>query len=190
MGRKYGSFVQNRAIIRKVTYIPSKKNHESDQLSRMSLEHLTDWGLSEIGWQLVNHNLGPFTVDRFATSNNRKVPRFCSRVWESKDLQEDAFLDNWKEESNFVNPPLGMISPVLSHIIRHKAKATLIVPEWTQSIWWAVITRIAKNTIKLNKDIHLIGHQNAEIWKNNSWRFVAIQVDGTCWEDWINSKSA
>ena len=177
----------NQVSLRKVTYIRSKENVESDALSRATMKDLSDWGLSSTGWDLVSQNLGPFTIDRFATVDNKKVSRFCSQGFEETALTHDAFLDTWTNEENFVCPPLGLIIPVISHVIRHKAKITIILPEWEQAIWWPVILVLKTKEIKLAKSIHLTGHPDAEIWRNPSWRFVAVVLEGGLWENWKES---
>ncbi|CAG8826886.1 21013_t:CDS:2, partial [Cetraspora pellucida] len=67
---------------------------------------------------------GPHTIDRMADYQNSKLPHFNSRYYCPNSEGINCFTQNWKEENNYVCPPLALIHRVLQHIIEEKAVAT------------------------------------------------------------------
>ena len=92
----------------------------------------------------------------------------------------DAFLDTWKGENNFVTPPIGMIEPVISHILRTKSTAIVVLPKWEQSCWWPIVLRLEQARLELNRE-NITGNGQAEIWRNMGWKFVVLSLNGERW---------
>jgi len=134
--------MEKNVWVRRVSYVPTKKNVESDNLSRMTEKEFAkirkeclaqSWRLSDHGFEQVNHKFGPFTVERFASSSDRHtaIPRFCSRgdvmneSWEDpitlENWSPDAFLESWTSQTedsplnNYCVPPLALILRSVMH---------------------------------------------------------------------------
>ena len=48
----------------------------------------------------LNKVWGPFTIDRFASAENKKLERFNSLFWNPGTERVDAFLTSWEYENN------------------------------------------------------------------------------------------
>jgi hypothetical protein len=146
-------------------------------------EALQDWGLSKEGLDLLQKTFGvALVVDRFATRDNAKLPRFCTRAQLPENREADALLQDWTTtEGNYACPPLGLIEQVVAFIMRSRATATLVVPEWTGKLWWPFLYRMTMKRCEV--PLHLIVRKTgAEISRNSSWRFVALQINGGSWK--------
>ncbi len=63
----------------KVVWVWREFNQEADSLSRVF--DTDDWSISDEIFEYATEKWGPFTVDRFASNKNSKLPRFNSRFW-------------------------------------------------------------------------------------------------------------
>jgi hypothetical protein len=59
------------------------------------LNSKTDWEVSGNFFDLMNGLWGPFTIDRFANFNNKKLNRYNSLYWNPGSEAIDAFSQNW-----------------------------------------------------------------------------------------------
>lgn len=109
----------------------------ADELTRLIDE--MDWTLSQDLFEEINRKWGPFTIDCMATYHTRKVARFNSRYHCPEAEATDCFTQNWKNENNYVCPPLSLIQRVIEHGIEYHAQVTIIIPVWTSALWWPVL---------------------------------------------------
>ena len=100
---------------------------------------IDDWGTCPEFFEFMDYIWGPHTVDRFASYLNKKLMRFNSKFWSPGVEAVDAFSQNWKNEINWIVPPISMICKAIKHLIFCKAKGTLIVPKWPSSAFWTMI---------------------------------------------------
>ena len=93
------------------------------------------------GWifQLHESEMGSFTADRFASADNKKLKRFNSLFWNPGTERVNAFSVSWGKENNWLVPPIFLISSTILHVIRCKAKGTLIVPQWPSAPFWPLL---------------------------------------------------
>jgi hypothetical protein len=164
--------------IYKTEWIPTEENVIADQESRM-LDH-NDWEVTWDIFQEINHVWGPFTVDRFASSLNKKVQRFNS--WRMCPGTEavDAFTQDWNGEFNWMVPPLNLIHRVINHIQETHAQGVLIVPNWPSQPWWPQLQSIKVDVMILNpiKAFQPGPSGQVEPWNNQKWNFLAVLVSG------------
>ena len=120
-----------------IHWIPRSENVIADDISKVF--DFDDWGTSQEFFDFLNEMWGPFTVDRFASFNNFKCDRFYSKFWTPQCEGVDAFAFDWKDENNWIVPPIYLIGRVLKHIVACKAKGVMIVPKWTSSYFWPMI---------------------------------------------------
>ena len=70
------------------------------------------------------------TVDAFASETNKRFAKFWS-------VTDDAFEKDWgQEDLLWINAPFQKISQVVQKVVKEKAKAILVVPEWETELWW------------------------------------------------------
>ena len=141
-------------------WIPRDENRIADCLSKTV--DLDDWKLSQLLFDMLHKMWGPFTIDRFAASDNTQLLRFNSRFWSPEAEAVDAFTQNWSHEMNWICPPVSLILPVLRHMSVCKAKGTLVVLSWPSAIFWPAIkpgpgrfTPFVKDSMVLPKVAHM-----------------------------------
>jgi hypothetical protein len=78
-------------------------------------------------------------VDRFASSNNAKTTLFNSLYWNPGSLGVNSFNSDWSQDVNWLAPQVPLVSRAINHLVKCKAKGTLIVPKWTSSPFWPLI---------------------------------------------------
>lgn len=72
-----------------VQWIPRSENDKADFLSKI-IDH-DDWEVTVEFFDFVSLMFGPFTVDRFANFNNRKLLRYNSKLWNPESEVVDCF---------------------------------------------------------------------------------------------------
>lgn len=98
----------------------------------------TEW---EIGHSVFNADIRPLLshdfIDTFATPNNRKSPRFCSKIDCFESLGNGLALD-WTGETIYAFPPFSLCEAVLQKTAQSKAKKVILItkdistdPLWT-----------------------------------------------------------
>ena len=118
-------------------WIPRKNNELADYLSR--IVDYDDWSLSRGTFRELDKVWGPHTVDRFASHYNTQLPRFNSRFWNPGSEAVDAFTVDWRDENNWLCPPVYLVPRVVQHARMCKAKGTLVVPEWPSAPFWPIL---------------------------------------------------
>lgn len=118
-------------------WIPRGENEQADALSRII--DIDDWGVSLEFFQFMNSMWGPYSVDRFANMNNAKLRKFNSLYWNPDTSAINAFSCNWKNENNWLVPPVSLASKCINHLISCSAQGTLIVPKWYSAPFWPLL---------------------------------------------------
>ena len=99
----YSTCVTN-SISTDIQWIPRSENEKADYISRL-IDH-EDWEVSGKFFDLMNGLWDPFTIDRFANFNNKKLNRYNSLYWNPGSEAIDAFSQNWQFENNWLVPPV------------------------------------------------------------------------------------
>ena len=120
-----------------IQWIPRTQNATADYLSKI-IDH-EDWGVSVEFFQFMNQLWGPHTVDRFASSLNTKTEKFNSLFWNPGSSGVDCFTQDWKNDINWLVPPIYLVIRCIKHLIYCRAKGTLIVPKWKSAAFWPLI---------------------------------------------------
>lgn len=110
---------------------------QADYLSKII--DVGDWVVSYEIFNFLNEFWGPHTFDRFANCDNSKLGKFSSLYWNPGTLAVNAFTCNWANENNWLVPPVSLAARAINHIVRCKAKGTLIVPKWPFAVFWPLI---------------------------------------------------
>ena len=129
--------VLRNGIDLQVDWIPRSANEHADTVSR--IVDFDDWGVSFEFFCYVDNIWGPHSVDRFAHSHNRKLPRFFSRFWNSDSEGVDAFCFYWAGEDNWLVPPVSLVPRVIRHLFVCRSIGTLIVPKWLSAPFWPML---------------------------------------------------
>jgi hypothetical protein len=84
--------------------------------------------------------IGPFSIDRFATSRNALLSLFNSYLYEENTSGVDAFAqNNWHLHTNFCNPPLAILGRFANFLIYEVGPVPVaaIVPFWPGAPWFS-----------------------------------------------------
>ena len=130
---------RNYRIDLKLEWVPREEIMFCDSLSKTP--DTDDWETTTELLLTLNKKWGPFTVDRFADNNNKKVTRFNSKFYCPNTENVNAFSVSWMGENNFLVPPVNLIPKVLKHIRESKAEGTLVVPYWPSASFWPLISK-------------------------------------------------
>jgi hypothetical protein len=161
-------------------WIPSEAN-PADAPSRD--QDKGDWQVSRSSFNRIVASLGVTpTVDRFASPENAKCPRFNTRYWVAKDVPVDCFAQDWRGEMNYVCCPFNILYKVIQLLIEQKATAIVVAPEWTAQPWFALLKSIQVPGVApcslFTADFSPGASGNIEPVKNGSWRVSAYLLDG------------
>jgi len=118
-------------------WIPREQNTQADYVSRII--DIDDWAIYTEFFQFIDELWDPHSVDRFASSNNAKTKLFNSLYWNPGFLEVNSFNSDRSQDVNWLVPPVTLASSAISHLVKCKAKGTLIVPKWTSSPFWPLI---------------------------------------------------
>ena len=108
-------------------WIPRDCNQKADYISR--IVDYDDWSIDPAIFQQLDARWGHHTVDRFASYYNTQLPRFNSRFWNPGSEGVDAFTCDWRDENNWMCPPVCLIPRTIRHASKCSASATLLVPQ-------------------------------------------------------------
>ena len=84
---------------------------------------------------------GPFTIDRFANQKNAKTPRYNALFWNPQCEAVDAFIQDWSNETNWVVPPVYLVTKALRHAKACRAAGVVIAPLWESAPFWPLIRK-------------------------------------------------
>ena len=90
----------------------------------------------------LHRSHGQFSIDRFASDQNNVVKRFNSQFFCKGTQGVDAFSFHWgaENENNWIFPPFPAMGNVIMHVIRCRARGTLICPQYEAQPWWSLIS--------------------------------------------------
>ena len=120
-------FAKNDTEIHTV-WISREHNTQADYLSRIL--DIDDWAISTKFFQFIDELWGPHNVSRFASSNNAKT-KTGRRYWNPGSLGLNSFNSDWSQDVNWLVPPVTLASRAINHLVKCKAKGTLIVSKCT-----------------------------------------------------------
>ncbi len=118
-------------------WIPRLENEMADHISRIS--DFDDWAVQQALFASLDYRFGPFTCDCFADERNKKVDKFYSRYWRPGCFGVNAFAQDWSGDNNWIVPPVSQAGKAIQHLIRCKAKGTLVVPKWPSQSFWPLL---------------------------------------------------
>ena len=96
------------------------------------------------------------SVDLFASSTHRQLPRYYSKVRDPQAVGRDAFQADWQAESApYANPPWSQISRVLNKVIQDQVRLLLVLPDWQRAPWYPTFQHLCEKSLLLDGPIYL-----------------------------------
>ena len=162
-----------------VNHLAGTLNVIADEESRRSVIHLADFQLHPDIFKTISSIWGPFTIDLFATYQNRQISRFASFLPQPKATWVDAMKHIWTKEFPYIFPPFSMITRILQKIDNEKATAVLVAPIWQAQPWFPLILRsLIDIPLVLPEHRDLLLHPLRAEGKNPPWVTVAWKISG------------
>jgi hypothetical protein len=112
-------------------WIPRDLNVQADFYSKIF--DFDDWSVALHMFCFFNQKWGPFSIDRFADSNNHQLDNFNSRFWTPGS--KGVFAFDWSKDNNWLVPPIHLVCRVLNHLRICKGTGVLIVPLWRSALF-------------------------------------------------------
>lgn len=168
--------LEAQALYARASWAPGVTMTVADSLSRHFAS--AEWMLNPAVFRAIDRRWGPHTVDRFATSLNRQLRRFNSALHDPETEAVDAMAQDWSRDNNWVNPPFAMIGRVVDKILAERARATLVVPMWPTSPWWARTMAAASAWRRLpsSEDTFLLGSAGGAQRTAPPWPVFAVRI--------------
>jgi len=159
-------------------HLPGDYNTRADELSR--LNPVNEWQLHHSVFQRLELLWGPHSVDRFASNNNRLLPRYNTRFFDPQAEATDAMAQNWSQENNFINAPFRLLPQIIRKIQQERCQTTLIAPLWPSAPWFPLLLRLASDCSYVSPQwiIPALPTGNAEPLKNPQWKLLAWRISG------------
>lgn len=164
-------------------HIAGVQNITADRLSR--IVDPFNWTLNRNIFQIIDRELGPHSIDRFASWANHQLPKYNSMFLDPGTSGINALVQqDWGREVNFCAPPFSLINSVLDIAIQQKAKVTLLAPLWKGSPWMVKLKRLClMDPLVLPHNGNIF--QRANTWastpeplRNSRWRVGVWSVRG------------
>lgn len=118
-------------------WIPREQNPIADKISK--LVDTDNWSIDDKSFEIINKRFGPFSIDRFADDKNTKTKRFNSKFYCPRTGGVNAFCFDWKNENNWLCPPVSLIGATIRHLKLCKSRGTLLIPVWPSATFWPLI---------------------------------------------------
>lgn len=133
------AFCSEQSIELRPEWLPREENIRADYLSKD--RDVDDFGLSPETFAYVSERFGPFTVDRFASDHNAKLPSFNAFYWCPGAAAVNSFTQDWGGgDRSYCFPPPSLVAPTLRHARACRARLTLVVLGWRSAPWWPLLS--------------------------------------------------
>ena len=124
-----------RGILILAQYLPGEENIRADRESWVMRDR-SDWMLNPLIFRGILRHFPDRNIDLFASRLSFQLQRFFS--WRPDPLAEarDAFLQDWRGQKAYVNPPWNLIGRVLKKVEEQAVNLVLVAPVWPSQPWY------------------------------------------------------
>jgi hypothetical protein len=89
-----------------------------------------NWSVGRKDFSHLEERFGPFTIDLFATCENKKCSRFYSRLFKKGNSGTDAFAQQWNGECVYAASPVTLVMRTIKKAAASKLNGIIVVPLW------------------------------------------------------------
>ncbi len=123
-------------------------------------------------------------MDRFAAVDNHRLPRWCSKWAQPGTEHVDALTADWRTTRSYACPPLGLLSATVALLQQQQAAAVLVVPQWTDRVWWNSLVAMTGGghwlRLGTGTEAMEVGYSGKAGIMHKQWAFWAVKVN---WPD-------
>lgn len=123
------------------THLAGSENTVADALSRGTFR-TTEWSLDQTWADYLFQMFDRPQVDAFASTDNNKLPLFCTRNYHHLAWRIDAFAFPWTGLYIYAFPPWGLIRRVLLKVMEDRAEVLLLAPCWPNQPWFPLMVSL------------------------------------------------
>ena len=160
-------------------HLPGKDNTMADAESRIREVNQVDLALNHAVFRLIDRLYGPFTIDLFATHQDKQIERFASWMPQPDAVWLNAMVHPWTKELGWAHPPFSMIGRVLEKVEKEKSTITILAPLWPAQPWFPALLRLmTEPPLILPSRSDLFVHPLLREGRNPSWVSLAWKISG------------
>jgi len=106
---------------------------EADALSKV--KDSDDWSIDIISFESLDRMFN-FSLDVFASEQNRKTTMFYSEFMTPNTSGVDAFAQSWSDQTLWICPPIKYLIHIAITLRRIEAEGVILVPDWITSSFY------------------------------------------------------
>ncbi len=98
----------------------------------------------------MDKEIGKHTVDRFASRENRQLPRYNAK-WRdgTAEAVDPLHLTDhvWQQEVNWCNPQWSLLDDLDAKLRQLEAASIVIAPKWPSFPWYQQLAEMTSETV-------------------------------------------
>ena len=119
----------------------------------------------------IQDQLGPCTIDAFATQTNAKLPRYISWQPDPEAEAQDFFAQHLnKKELYYIFPPIALLLQALAKVRNEQARAVIVAPCFPDQVWAPLLRSGTLKSINLGTDALVPNRASSELPRNTQWK--------------------
>ena len=135
----------NRIRLQEVDWVASADN-PADAPSRWRFSD--EWQLHPAVFRWANRELGPHTLDLFASRNTAQLPRFVTRFPDARAVAYNAWAHSWAGERCWINTSWDDLEKVAQRLeLEPAASATVVCPYFPVQPWFQRLAVMADRVL-------------------------------------------
>jgi hypothetical protein len=135
----------NRIRLQEVDWVASADN-PADAPSRWRFAD--EWQLHPAVFRWADRELGPHTLDLFASRNTAQLPRYLTRFPDVKAVTFNAWAHSWVGERCWINPSWDELERVAQRLeMEPEAAATVVCPYFPGQPWFKRLIALADRVL-------------------------------------------
>lgn len=107
---------------------------QADELSK--IKDSDDWSVDDASFQSLDR-VFHFTLDLFASRENRKVEKFYSEFLTPSTLGIDAFSQDWSDQTLWICAPIKFLIRIARRVRKTEVQGVVLVPDWSTSSFYS-----------------------------------------------------
>ena len=143
-------WAHHQGLTLSVSFVPGRLNVLADQLSRPDQILPTEWTISLPVLRRIWTLWGTPDIDLFATSFNKRLPRYVSPILDHAAEARNAFAIPWTGLRAYAYPPISLIPLVLEKAARERPNLVLVAPWWEARSWFPQLVELADDFVHLH----------------------------------------
>ena len=160
-------------------HVPGVLNVIADEESRKNVLRMIDTCASMELFSSIQRLWGPFTMDLFATYEDRRMERFASLSPQPQATWVDAMTHNWAQEFPWANPPFALLGRALQKAENERATMVILAPVWPAAPWFPLLLDLMMEPpIIIPKNLDGRLHPLSEEKMMPTWVSAAWKISG------------